>query len=241
MISRKVKTKKIIKALIIVLILALFSIGVYFICKALGITNIDNLRKIVEDSGTWGVLTFIGIRVPFTMFMCFVPVISMLFDLLAVALFGATWKTLIICLVSISICSGIMYILGRTGAYKIFEKIIGKKDLEKANQLIKEKGLVFYPIMMAVGGFPDDALVLMAGIVKMNPIYFIITTVLGRGIGCAFTIFGISLIPFDSFTRPYDWFVFVCCIIILAYIIIKGGNWLSNKINQILEKNYEEK
>ena len=43
----------------------------------------------------------------------------------------------------------------------------------RSNKLIKEKGLIFYPIMMAVGGFPDDALVCMAGVTKMNLIYFI--------------------------------------------------------------------
>ena len=184
----------------------------------------------------WGIVMFIIIRVVMTLFMCFVPAISMIFDLLSVALFGANWIAFLVSLSSIMICSTIMYVLGRTGAYGVFEKILGKEDLDKANELLRKKGIVFYPFMMACGGFPDDAIVCMAGVIKMNVAYWIPATAIGRGIGCAFTIFGISLIPFDTFTRPYDWLVFIVCIIVLLYIVFKVGNWLSNKINLLLEK-----
>lgn len=239
--KKRIKNTKLLKFGLIILVLAAFSVSVYFICKAIGITDVATLRGFIESCGAWGIVVFVIIRIAMTMFMCFVPAISMIFDLLAVALFGATWQSFLICLGSVFACSFIMYALGRAGAYKIFEKIIGKDDLDKANTLIKEKGLVFYPIMMACGGFPDDALVLMAGVVKMNPIYFTLSTTIGRGIGCAFTIFGISLIPFAEFTRPYDWMVFICCIIVLAFVIIKGGNLISDKVSKLLEKKNEKK
>ena len=38
-----------------------------------------------------------------------------------------------------------MYILGRTGGYKLFIKIIGQDNLDKATKLIKEKGQIFFP------------------------------------------------------------------------------------------------
>lgn len=235
------KHPKIFKISAIILGLAVFSVAIFLICNALGITNIEILREFINNCGVLGTIVYVIIRIVFTIFMCFIPAISMIFDLLAVALFGATWKALLVCLCSIFACSTIMYILGRAGAYKIFEKIIGKDDLDKANKLIKEKGLVFYPVMMACGGFPDDALVLMAGVVKMNVVYFILSTFIGRSIGCVCTIFGISLIPFDTFTRPYDWFVFICCVIVAIALIIKVGNFISNKLNNYLSKKYEEK
>lgn len=231
------KWGKIIKASIVVGVLALISVGCFLLYKQFGIfgySNIEDFRAFIESFGMWGILIYVGIRVLFTIFMSFIPSVSMIFDLIAVALYGANWKAFVISLVSIAICSLIMYVLGRTGANKLFKKIIGAEDLEKANKLIKEKGVVFYFLAMCFGGFPDDALVCMAGITKMNIIVFLITTIIGRSIGCAFTIFGISFIPFDTFTRPYDWFVFIVCAGVSLYVIIKIGLKISEKINDKL-------
>lgn len=238
---KAVRNKKILKVVIVTAILLALSVGIYFICRALGVTNVDTLREIIGKTGIWGIATYIGIRVLVTVLLCFIPGTSMIFDLVSVALYGATLKAFIISIISISIASVIMYLLGRFGANKLLEKLIGKDDLDKANDLIKEKGLVFYPIMMACGGFPDDALVCIAGVIKMNFIYFLIATVIGRAIGCATSTFAIALFPFKEFTTFYDWFVFICCIAILAYFIIKGGNLISNKLNKYLENKHEKK
>lgn len=229
------KKNKILKFILVLVGLASISVGLFFVFKKTGITDIDRLRAIISKAGIWAPIIYILIRIPLTILLCFVPACSMIFDLLAVALFGATLKAFIISIASVFACSTIMYILGRTGANKLLEKIVGKEDLEKANKLIKEKGLVFYPVMMAVGGFPDDALVCMAGVTKMNFIYFVISTVVGRGIGCAFSVFGIALIPFDTFKNIYDWISFACNLIVIAFVVIKVGNWLNNKINTLAE------
>lgn len=229
-----IKTHK--KIIIALLIFTIAIIGLFFLCKALKITSLNYLRQIIEKTGVWGEIVYIFLRVSITVFLCFIPGTSMTFDLLSVALYGATIKAFIISIISISIASFIMYILGRFGGSKLFEKIIGKEDLEKADKLIKEKGLVFYPVMMACGGFPDDALVFVAGVIKMNFVYFLISTVIGRAIGCATTTFAIALIPFNEFTTFYDWFVFICCASILIFFVLKIGNFISKKINNYRKK-----
>lgn len=148
------KNKKLLKTIILILCVAVFSVACFFILKALGITDIAKLQQIINKTGKWAIVVFILVRVVLTIFLCFVPACSMIFDLLAVALFGVNIKCFIICMISIAICSTVMYLLGLFGASKIMEKLIGKEDLEKANKLIKEKGIVFYPIAMGVGGFP---------------------------------------------------------------------------------------
>ena len=117
------KKRQIIKIAIILLSIIAVSVGIYFICKACGITDVSTLQNIIQGFGAWGIVMFIIIRVVMTLFMCFVPAISMIFDLLSVALFGANWIAFLVSLSSIMICSTIMYVLGRTGAYGIFEKI----------------------------------------------------------------------------------------------------------------------
>lgn len=231
------RIKKYWKIIALILGTIALSISLYFIMKACGITDIEKLRAFISGAGVWAWFIFIIIRVILTIFLCFVPSVSMIFDLLSMALFGANVTAFIVNIISITTCSLIMYVLGRKGASRLIEKLIGKEDLEKASKLINEKGIVFYPLMMAVGGFPDDGLVCVAGVTKMNFLYWLVSTVVGRSIGCSTTVFGLSLIPFSEFTTFYDWFVFGCCIIVLGFVAIKGGNWLTNKINNYRKEN----
>ena len=99
--------------------------------------------------------------------------------------------------------------------------------------LLSSKSLVYFPLMMLFPIFPDDALVMLAGTVRMKLGWFIPSIVIGRGIGVATIVFGISLVPFDSFTSLYDWLIFFTVIIVWVFIIFS----LAGKLNAFIEKN----
>lgn len=187
------------------------------------------LQTFIAQFGVWSVVIYIVVSSIGTIILSVVPGISMAFILVGVGLFGANVQTFLICATSVFISSLIMYLLGRTGGYKLFIKIIGQNNLDKAIVLIKQKGQIYFPLMMAVGGFPDDALVCVAGITKMNLWFFIPSVIIGRSIGIASIVFGIELIPFASFDTFYEWFVFVACIIVYAIAVIKLGQIIERR------------
>ena len=87
--------------------------------------------------------------------------------------------------------------------------------------------------MMMFPVFPDDALVMVAGTLKMSLKWFVPSIVFGRGIGVFTIIFGLSIVPFDKFTTPWHWigFILLCALFIATVFIlaIKFNKYMENK------------
>ena len=125
-----------------------------------------------------------------------------------------------------------MYLLGKYGGYKLCEKILGEKDCKKASDLLNHKATIYFPIMMMFPIFPDDALVMLAGTFKMSLAWFIPSIVVGRSIGIATYTFGLRTIPFNRFTSPWHWVIFI----VVCVVGVVGVFFGAHKINQHLEK-----
>ena len=115
--------------------------------------------------------------------------------------------------------------------------MLGEKDCEEASKLLRNKGTAFFPLMMMFPAFPDDALVMMAGVIKMKLAWFIPSIVLCRGIGIATTVFMADIIPFESFDGFYDWFLLITACAFWIIVIF----YLAGKLNQYMEKKQQQK
>ena len=125
-----------------------------------------------------------------------------------------------------------MYYIGRFGGYKVCKKLLGEEDCEKASELLNHKGAVYFPLMMMFPIFPDEALIMISGTLKMTMKWFAPSVIVGRGIGIASIVFGMSVIPFERFTSLWHWagFIAVCAIGIV------GIFYLAYKFNAFLER-----
>jgi uncharacterized membrane protein YdjX (TVP38/TMEM64 family) len=99
--------------------------------------------------------------------------------------------------------------------------------------MILNKGTVFFPAMMMLPVFPDDAIVMVAGTMKMKLAWFVPSIVIGRGIGITTIVFGLSLVPFDKFTSIWHWVIFIIgCALLIAvvfFIAYRFNRYLQNK------------
>ena len=128
-----------------------------------------------------------------------------------------------------------MDLIGRFGGNKAIIKILGKEEYEEAKDLIKEKGMVYVPVMYLLPIFPDDAICMVSGATKMNFLVHLIEIILCRGIGCATIIFGVQIIPSEvsSFAskNPMDYLrvgvVIIAGVILLLYLARIIDKWLS--------------
>ena len=181
----------------------------------------------------YGRIVFILLQTLLSMMLCVIPGASMAFVLLSKALYTYAWESFIISFASVMTASTIMYLLGRFGGYRVCAKFLGAEDCKKAMNLLRNKGTVYFPIMMMFPIFPDDALVMMAGTIRMSLKWFIPSIVIGRGIGIATIIFGLSLVPFDKFTSIWHWilFVLVCAVFIflVLFCAFKFNRHMENK------------
>ena len=233
----KEKAKKYLKILLVLLIVASISVGLYFILRAFGLTDVDKIKTWLKSVGPWAIAVYILIRVFATIFLSFMPACSMAFDLLSLATFDYLPPIGIfaICFSSVVLTSVVMDLIGRFGGNKAIVKILGKEEYDEAKDLVQEKGMVYVPVMYLLPIFPDDAICMVSGATKMNFWVHLIEIILCRGIGCATIIFGVQIIPenVSSFTSrdPLDYMrvgaIIIFYVGLLLFLARKVDKWLS--------------
>ena len=220
------------------LIFVVISLVSALLLYAFGVIYYDEGIQINKDlflyfSTTWyGCIVIIIAQVIITSLLSFVPGASMSFIILLQSLYEESWVAFIVAFSGVMLSSLMMYLIGRFGGYGLGKKIIGEEDCKKASELLNNKGLIYFPMMMMFPVFPDDALVMVAGTLKMSLKWFIPSIVFGRGIGVATIVFGFSIVPFDKFTSPWHWVLFIlaCALIIVAVF------FAANRFNKYMEK-----
>ena len=234
----KKNKKLIVNIILLLMIFLLISLISLFVLWAFDIVYFDdginiNIELFDRFKHSWyGSLIVLLAQVVLTTLLCFVPGFSMAFILLVQALFDSLWQSFAIAFTGVMLSSLIMYLTGRFGGYRLCKKILGEKDCERASTLLNNKGAVFFPLMMMFPMFPDDALVMVAGTLKMSLKWFVPSILLGRGIGIVTIIFGLGTIPYDKFTTPWHWIIFigVCAVFVVTVF------YLAYRFNKYLEK-----
>lgn len=253
-----IKNKKtsIIRIAIAILIIAILSVAFYFILKALGVTDAANLQKIIESTGAWGVVIFLLLQIAVTTLLSFVPGTSMVFIIVGVALYGANWKAYLICFSGIILSSIAMDLIGRFGGSRLIKFLIGKEEYESAFALLQEKGAVYIPVMYLLPAFPDDAICMVCGAMKIKFWVHLLDIILFRGVGCATIVFGINVLPQElvdsanwnwTFFSQHLWDYFEMITVILFWVIIlfyvarQVDKWLTKKLKLGKKKTEENK
>lgn len=232
------------RAVLLKLLLALaFFVGLSLVSFAL-LTAFDVIyfddgvkldRELFDSFSTawYGWIVFVLIQTGLSIALCVIPGVAMGFILFSKVIYPVAWQAFLFSVVCVTISSSIMYVIGRYGGYRICEKILGKEDCEKSLSLLRDKGTVFFPIMMMFPVFPDDALVMIAGTLKMKLKWFIPSIIIGRGIGIATIVFGISLTKY--LTTPWLKVLFVAGIVLFVFLVF----YFANKFSKYLARKKE--
>ena len=233
------KYEKIVKILLILLIFFLVSVVSTVILSLLGIVYFDDgiqLNRELFDAfkfSWYGCLAIIAIQVIVTSLLSFVPGASMAFIMLLETMYDNPVVAFIVAFSGVMLSSLMMYVIGRFGGYGLCKKLLGEEDCERASDLLNNKGTVFFPLMMMFPMFPDDALVMVAGTLKMSLKWFIPSIVIGRGIGVVTIIFGLSIVPFEKFTSIWHWVAFIalCAVVIVGIFLgaARFNKYLNNR------------
>jgi len=235
--------KAIIDLLLLLAAVVTVSLITLLLLLAFDIVHINDGIHFNEDvfhsfrTSWYGWIIFSLIMTILTILLCVIPGVSMAFILLTQAIYPVAWEAFVLSIVRVIFCSALMYAIGYFGGYKLCVKFLGKDDCEKALGLLRDKGTVYFPLMMMFPVFPDDALVMIAGTLKMSLKWFIPSIIVGRGIGIATIVFGFGSIPFDKFTTVWHWIGFVLfCIVGIAFVF-----FLAHKLNRYMDSKRKSK
>ena len=221
----KKEKKGIINILITIAAFVLLSVIAMLLLMAFDVIYFEdgmhfNIELFDSFRSSWyGWIIFILSQTVLSILLCVIPGAAMAFIFLSQAIYPVAWQAFLLSFSSVMISSTAMYLVGRFGGYKLCAKFLGEEDCAKALGLLRDKGTVFFPFMMMFPIFPDDALVMIAGTLKMSLKWFIPSIVIGRGIGIATIIFGFSIVPFDKFTSAWHWIGFIALCIILICLV----------------------
>lgn len=238
----KERQKQIKGFAVVFLIVLLISLVTYFILLGTGVL-VHGEEGIEFDASLfdayknewYGGLIIMLLQTVLTMLLCFIPGVSMAFIMLINQLYGGDpLGAFGISFASVMVSSSVLYILGRFGGYKLCEKLLGEEDTEKALGLLRDNGTVYFPLMMMFPIFPDDALTMVAGTIKMKLAWFIPSIVIGRGIGTAAIIFGMAAF-LPAMEKTYDWFILITILMFGLYCIL----FLAGSLNKMMAEKRE--
>lgn len=224
------------------LVVLIVTVAVLLILYGFGIIYFNdgvqlNTELFNSFKNSWyGWIIIILFQVILSTLLCFVPGFSMTFILLMQAMFDHAWQAFLVAFIGVMTTSMAMYLVGRFGGYKICQRILGPKDCERASELLNNKGAVYFPLMMMFPMFPDDALVMIAGTLRMSLKWFVPSIVVGRGIGIATIVFGLGSVPYDKFTTVWHWIGFILLCAVLLCVVF----YMAYRFNRYLEKRKKE-
>lgn len=238
---------KILALLAVILALSLILFILLFVFNVLKFEVIDGSNQLIFNydlflnliNNWWFLILFIGLQVVITSFLSFIPATSMCFIIASTLMFKDVYPTYIIfliCYVGVVLSSVMMDLIGRFGGSKLITKLIGEDEYNEAHKLVTEKGTVYIPFMYLLPLFPDDAICMVCGSMKINFLLHLLFIILCRGIGVATIVFGIDIIPFESFTSVWHWIIFIAICIVGVILILLFCKWLNKKLESWRQK-----
>lgn len=112
--------------------------------------------------------------------------------------------------------------------YKFGKKAVkwcagSEEDYEKWSKVLNEKGKWWYFVTVIFPMFPDDILCLVAGAVKFNFPFYILSNVIGRGIGLITMLLFLELLGSMGGDFPYMVIVWTVALLIevIVYCVLK--------------------
>ena len=220
--------KKWLKICFVILSFAVVSIVIYFILKQFGLTNITNIRNLINKSGRWGILVYTLLTASMLIFLCFVPLLNTSLAILGIALFGA--KTAFITnMVAVFISTSILFLIGDKLGEKFASKLVGEKSLNETQDLIHTKSKLLLPILFIIPTIPDEAICLVSGMTKIKYWYLTIISLVYHAIEIGlFCFVGSGIINWSSLSI-IDWIVLINVLLVDLYFLFKIEKNLNKK------------
>lgn len=201
----------IIKALIVVVIIAAIAVGTYFILRACGFTTKEDFIALRDKTGD-NIYFWLIIGLLQVIQVIFIPITNQIITVpLALIFPDDLWKVWITSWMSIWFATLILYWIGRSGGQKLLQWILGDKEKVESCTRWLNRGYIFYPICMLLP-LPDDILTTLAGTAKMKFWFVMLCALFTRGIDTACSVYG-----WGYLTRFWwGWVILIVGIILLG-------------------------
>lgn len=198
------------------------------------IDSVEDLRKYVLSYGKFTIPAFIILQF---LQVIILPIPSFITIGVGVALFGWFWGATLSVLGIVS-ASILAFIIGRFLGIKVVSWLIGKDNLEKGLNLIKNKDKVILTFMFLFPFFPDDLLCFVSGLSTMSTKYFLIMITCVRVLGVTLSSLALSgkILPFDTWWGIAFWLLFFAFTVIICIYLYKNGEKVEKRLIKVFKR-----
>lgn len=201
-----------LKIFLIILVFAAISVATYFVLKFCGITDVETLKSIIQQSGGYAVVVYVVITTLLLTFLCFVPLLNSGLIVLAIVLFEIKLAFVAI-LVATLLSNSLLFLIGKFGK-KLTYKIIKKEEIMHIQNMVSNKAKIVLPIMFVLPGVPDESLCLIAGMTNMKYWYLMLVSAVYHSIEIGlFCFVGSGIVDWAALSL-IEWVVLINVIII---------------------------
>lgn len=182
--------KIVLKALLLVGIVAAIAGLAYLILRLCGFTTVDDFKALRDELGDslvfWAVIVALQV-----VQVVFIPITNQIITVPVALLFpDELWKVFLSSWIGIFLGSIVLYFIGRYGGQKILGWILSDKEKAESCSEWMNKGKAFYPIGMLIPFVPDDVLTTLAGTAKFKFWYVMAVVFITRGICVVTSVWG---------------------------------------------------
>lgn len=166
---------KIIKLTIVAFIVAGFSIGCFFLFKALGLLDAES--AVLSSGGFWIYIIFVVLFVVQSLGLCMIPGNTTTFITLAGLIFGDFWVAFLICVIGVWLGGILLFFVGRFAGRGVLFWLFGKEEVNKKLAWVTRKGVGALPAFFLIPFMPNDMICMVSGMSKIKFWQFLIVII----------------------------------------------------------------
>lgn len=211
------KKEQIIKILDIAIIMTVIILGIEIIFSIPGVNNW--FSSLITSSNGWVVYVVIWIIMFLQTTILNIPAYVVLSASISVGINSLSFLYIVVVLSAYIVGCLFAYFIGYKFGKKAVKWCAGSdEDYDKWSNVLNAKGKWWYFITVLFPLFPDDILCLVAGAVKFNFSFYVISNIIGRGIGLITMLLFLELL--GSVGGDFPYMVIVWAVVLLIEIIV---------------------
>lgn len=201
------------------------------------VNSVDALRKYIASFGPFAVFVFIAIQF---LQVVLIPIPGTVTTLGGAIMFGPFWGA-VYSYIGIVLGSVTAFLIGRIFGYKLVSWIVGKDQLKKGMEMIKNKSKVMFTLMFLLPFFPDDLICFVAGLTTMSLFSFTVIIMVTRIITVGLTCYTIDLVQYFASENVTLGIIIVVAGILITILLFYLGVKYGERIENFFTKNKDDK
>lgn len=236
----KIERKTVVRLLVMALVLAVLTGGIYLIFRAMGWTQIDRetLQEYLAGKGALAPVIFIALSF---LQVTFIPIPSAVTIVAGSYLFGA-WRSFLYSYIGIVGGSLFAFWLGgRLGRPFVDWAFGGKTEAERYISRMQGKETVVLFFMFLLPMFPDDALCAVAGVLGVKAPAFLFMQLTTRVTSILGTLFFLSgeFIPYNTWWGILIIVTVAVAALVAFYLAFRNSDKINAAFDRVMDKMVE--